>query len=105
MDYCSGLKSTFMIIGHIVNIAKILIPIIIIGLGIVDFFKAVVASKDDEIKKSTKSLMMRTIAGVVVFFIPVFIELVFSWVSGWSENYEKQYQECFKCIWDVNSCK
>lgn len=105
IDYCTGLKSTFIIIGHVVNIAKIFIPIIIIGLGIMDFFKAIIASKDDEIKKSSKSLIMRTIAGVVVFFIPVFIELVFSWVSGWSENYEKQYQECFKCIWDVNSCK
>ena len=38
MDYCSGLSSTFIFIGHIVRIAKIFIPIIIIGMGMMDLF-------------------------------------------------------------------
>lgn len=104
MNYCNGLQSTFIVIGHIVRIAKILIPIIIIGFGMLDFFKAIVGSKDDEIKKSAKSLVMRCIAGVCIFFLPAIIDLVFSWVDGWSENYQSNYEECFKCIWDVGSC-
>ena len=105
MNYCNGLQSTFIVIGHIVRIAKILIPIIIIGFGMLDFFKAIVGSKDDEIKKSAKSLVMRCIAGVCIFFLPAIIDLVFSWVDGWSENYQSNYEECFKCVWDVGSCQ
>ena len=36
-NYCEGLKDTFTIIGHIVRLAKILIPIIIIGFGTVSY--------------------------------------------------------------------
>ena len=55
MDYCSGLSSTFIFIGHIVRIAKIFIPIIIIGMGMIDLFKAIVGSKDDTLTKAVKS--------------------------------------------------
>lgn len=103
-DY-SGLRSTFTLIGQIVRLAKILIPIIIIAYGAYDFFKAVTAQKDDEIKKSTRSLLFRCLAGVCIFFLPAVIDLVFGWVDGWNENYNSFYQECFKCIWNVESCK
>ena len=104
MDYCANgnLQSTFTFIGHIVGIAKIFIPIIIIGFGIMDLFKAITGSKDDEIKKSFKALAMRCIAGVCVFFLPAIVSLVFSWVDSWNEE---SFWGCFNCIWDVNSCK
>ncbi len=104
MNYCANgnLQSTFIFIGHIVAIAKIFIPIIIIGFGIMDLFKAITGSKDDEIKKSFKSLAMRCVAGVCVFFLPAIISLVFSWVDSWNED---DYSECIKCIWDVKSCE
>ena len=105
MNYCDGLQSTFIVIGHIVRIAKILIPIVIIGFGMIDFFKAVIGSKDDEIKKSLKSLIMRCIAGVCIFFLPAVIDLIFGWVDSWNGDYQKQYEDCFKCIWDVGSCQ
>ena len=48
VNYCEGLKPTFMFIGHIIRLAKILIPIVIILFGMYDFFRAVTGSKDDE---------------------------------------------------------
>ena len=104
VNYCTGLSSTLVFIGHIIRIAKIFIPIIIIGFGMKDFFNAVVGSKDDEIKKSLKSLLFRAISGVCIFFLPAFIDLIFSWVSGWNGTYESSYQECFRCVWDVGKC-
>ncbi len=101
MDYCSGLSSTFIFIGHIVRIAKIFIPIIIIGMGMIDLFKAIVGSKDDTLTKAVKSLVFRCIAGVCIFFLPALISLIFSWVDAWNEN---EFWECFNCIWDVGSC-
>jgi len=104
-DYCTRLKEPLQFLGRVVLIVKILIPIVIIAFGMLDFFKAVTGSKDDEIKKSFRSLIFRTISGVCIFFLPMIIELIFSWVSGWSTSYEGTYKECFKCIWDVGSCK
>lgn len=104
VNYCTGLSSTLVFIGHIVRIAKIFIPIIVIGFGMMDFFKAITGSKDDEIKKSLRSLLLRTLAGVCIFFLPAVIGLVFSWVDSWG-SYEGSYNECFKCIWDVGSCQ
>jgi len=103
-DYCKGLNSTFVFIGHIVRLVKIVLPIVIIGFGIVDFFRAVIGSKDDEIKKSIRSLIFRAIAGVCIFFLPAVISLVFSFVDDWKNDYENDYNDCFKCIWDVGSC-
>ena len=101
MDYCSGLSSTFICIGHIVRIAKIFIPIIIIGFGMIDLFKAIVGSKEDTLMKAVKSLVFRCIAGVCIFFLPALISLIFSWVDAWNES---EFWGCFNCIWDVSSC-
>ncbi|HIR74012.1 TPA: hypothetical protein IAB95_00755 [Candidatus Ventrenecus avicola] len=101
MDYCSGLSSTFIFIGHIVRIAKIFIPIIIIGFGMIDLFKAIVGSKEDTLMKAVKSLVFRCIAGVCIFFLPALISLIFSWVDAWNES---EFWGCFNCIWDVGSC-
>ena len=101
MDYCSGLSSTFIFIGHIVRIAKIFIPIIIIGFGMIDLFKAIVGSKEDTLMKAVKSLVFRCIAGVCIFFLPALISLIVSWVDAWNES---EFWGCFNCIWDVGSC-
>ena len=104
-NYCTGLRSTFVFIGHLIRLAKILIPIIVIIFGTLDFFKAVTGAKDDEIKKAAKSLLFRALSGVCIFFLPAVIDFIFSLVDGWSNSeYESGYQDCFKCVWDVGSC-
>ena len=99
----TGLGPTFIFIGHVIRFAKILIPIVIIGFGVKDLFTAVTGSKDDDIKKAAKSLGIRIAAGVMIFFLPAIVDLVFGWVSEWGK-YENDYNACFKCIWDVPSC-
>lgn len=104
-NYCTGLRPTFVFIGHLVRLAKILIPIVVIIFGMLDFFKAVTGVKDDEIKKSAKSLLFRALAGVCIFFLPAIIDFIFGLVDGWSNSeYESGYQDCFKCVWNVGSC-
>lgn len=99
----TGLGPTFIFIGHVIRFAKILIPIVIIGFGVKDLFTAVTGSKDDDIKKAAKTLGIRIAAGVMIFFLPAIVDLVFGWVSEWGK-YENDYNACFKCIWDVSSC-
>lgn len=104
-NYCSNsdFKKPFIFLGRIFSIVKILIPILIIAFGIIDFFKAMIASKDDEIKKSSRSLMLRVIAGVIIFFIPTIVHLVFLLIDDWS-NYETDYSQCSLCITSPGKC-
>ncbi|MDE5539285.1 MAG: hypothetical protein K2J20_02220 [Bacilli bacterium] len=102
---CSGLLPVWQIVGWILTIFKIVIPIIIIIFGMIDLGKAVVASKDDEIKKSIKSLAMRAVAGIVIFFIPTLVSLVFKMVDDFQvPEVQGEYDYCSRCITHPSSC-
>ena len=45
-------------------------------MGILDFIKAIVADKDDEMKKVQGRFVKRLIAAALVFIIPLIIEFV-----------------------------
>ncbi len=104
-SYCSkpNFLKPFKLLGRIFSVVKIILPIIILAFGVVDFFKAVIASKDDEIKKATKSLIMRLIAGVCIFFLPAIIHFVFRLVDDWND-YDSDYSKCSLCITSPNQC-
>ena len=93
-SFCTDLAPIWQIVGWVLWVFKIAIPIIIIIFGMIDLGKAVVASKDDEIKKSVKSLVMRAIAGVIIFFIPTIIGAIFSLVAEFgSDEYKGEYNK------------
>ena len=98
MNFCTETKEIWVFLGNILNVVKIVIPILILAFGCIDFGKAVVASKDDEIKKALKSLMFRILAGAVIFFIPVIIKFAFSLVDSFSGDIEKDYNICVSCL-------
>ncbi len=86
-NFCSGtVLGAFTTIGWIIFFLKIVIPIIIIVFGVIDLGKAIIASKDDEIKKSIKSLVFRAIAGIIIFFIPTILNFVIQLVDNNSET-------------------
>ena len=97
INFCTKTKSIWILVGRILGIFKIVIPLLVIIFGMIDLGKAVVASKDDEIKKAIKSLAMRAIAGIVIFFIPTLVGVVFSIVDSFSEV-ENDYNVCKNCI-------
>ena len=85
-NFCSEASGILQLVGWILTVFKIAIPLLIIAYGIFDFGKAVTAAKDDEIKKSVKSLMWRAIAGIVIFFIPSIVMFIFGAVSNYSSE-------------------
>ncbi len=102
---CSDLWQVWNIVGWVLWVFKIVIPILIILFGMIDLGKAVVASKDDEIKKAIKSLAMRAIAGIVIFFIPTLVSTVFKLVDNFQEV-EGEYKVCAACVnHPGDSCK
>lgn len=63
-------------IGAIYNVLLIAVPIIVVIFGAIDFVKAVVAGKEDEIKKNTSTFVKRLITGVIVFFVLALVKFV-----------------------------
>lgn len=97
--FCADSANIWQVVGYVLLIFKIVIPILLIILGMIDLGKAVVASKDDEIKKSIKSLMWRAIAAVVIFFVPTLISLIMGLVSNFGDSGAKSdFEICRTCI-------
>ena len=107
--FCSNepVKASFRLLGWILVIVKIVIPIIIITMGSIDFAKAVTSSKDDEIRKASKSLVIRIIIGALIFFIPKVIDIVVKIVDGeevynsnsqYNEDSDHPFATCTYCL-------
>lgn len=102
-NVCTNLAEIWQLVGWVLWVFKIVIPIIIIIFGMIDLGKAVVASKDDEIKKSIKSLAMRAVAGIVIFFVPTLVGVIFRLVGGFSEV-QSEYNVCATCVTHPKDC-
>ncbi len=102
-NFCRSTQEIWKFIGYVVMVLKILIPVIIIILGIIDLGKAVISGKDDEIKKSTTALMMRLIIGIVVFFVPSIVRAVFGLVDNYNEV-KGPANVCINCVTSPSTC-
>ena len=68
-----------------------------------DLGKAVVGSKDDDIKKAVKQLAMRAVAAVVIFFIPTLVSMILGLVSNFqSSGAREDFNVCRTCITTPN---
>lgn len=82
----------------IIPLIQVGIPIILIILGMLDLGKAVVASKEDEIKSAQKLLIKRAIYAVAIFFVVLIVQLVFGLLSNAGDDYGTQgnsWQSCW----------
>ena len=84
----------------VIPLIQLGIPIILIVLGMIDLGKAVMASKEDEIKSAQKMLIKRAIYAVAIFFVVWIVQIVFgiivdtqdpetgkqatSWITCWN---------------------
>lgn len=64
------------IINDILGYVRIIVPILVITLGTLDFAKAVIASKEDEMKKAQKTFIKRVVIGVAFFFTPAIVNVL-----------------------------
>ncbi len=105
---CGDMYELLQILGWVLTIFKVIIPLVIIGLGLIDLGKAAVSSKPEEIKKSATSLAWRVAGGILIFFIPSIVMTVFGFVGGFSKaTAEMDFAICKNCItvpWDGTKC-
>ena len=81
-NFCSNAKDVIQILGWVLTIFKIAIPLIVVFYGAFDLGKAVIASKDDEIKKAQGMLIKRIIYAVAVFLVVTLVTFVMGLVGS-----------------------
>lgn len=75
---CEGLLSTDLInwIQKLFNVVKIIAPLLVLGLTIFEFTKAVISQDQDSLKKAGIIFVKRLIIMIVLFFLPTLINLL-----------------------------
>lgn len=105
LDFCASTSRIWQVVGWAFLIVKIIVPLLLIILGVKDLVQAVISGKDDEIKKSTKSLMIRAIASILIFFIPTIVSLVMGLIVDFSTSGAKaDFLVCQTCILNPSKC-
>ena len=102
MGFCESTANIWQILGIIVNVIKIVIPLILIILGMIDLGKAVISSDDKAISKAVSSLIKRFIAAVIMFFIPTIVSALFNALSI-GDLGTNDANICVQCVTNVNS--
>ena len=83
---CPSSLQAIVNIGYFVlTVIQWLVPVLLILWGTIDLVKAVVAGKEDDIKKNQKILVKRLISAIIVFLVPIFVSIVLGLIGekGW----------------------
>ena len=106
---------TFKFLGILISLAKVLVPALIIGFGIMDIVKIVISGQEADAKKYAKNIFIRIVIGIVIFLLPTFLITIYNIAQGISSNGEAvvesselavpvDFQNCVNCILDINKC-
>ena len=97
----SGVLKTFQIIGYLLFIAKIIVPLLLIILGSIDFAKATISSDDKAPRDAVMALVRRVLIAVIIFFIPTILNFLLSLVYGATEAFsDDSFEGCTTCLFD-----
>ena len=82
MDSCMGLEPIVRIVKAVVTLIQWGVPILLIVFGMLDLGKAVMAGKEDEMKKAQSTLIKRVIYAVAVFLVVTLVVFIMNIVGN-----------------------
>lgn len=105
-NFCAeeSVQKVLVLAGYILILAKIAVPLILIIVGSLDLYKAVMGKDEKDLAKSLKSLVLRLIAGIFIFFVPTIVNYAFDLIYD-STDGEAVDKKCVTCVLDPGSCK
>lgn len=105
VDICANenLQPVWSLVGIIINIIWKGIPIILIILGSIDLGKAVISSKEDEVKKAKKAFINRLLYAAAVFAVVWLVTLLLDNIgklglTGADQNVTSGWKACWEQI-------
>ena len=81
-NFCNDLGPIISLLITLVTLLQWLIPIGLIIYGMLDLGKAVISSKEDEMKKATSTLVKRVIYAIAVFFVVTIVSFAMGLVGS-----------------------
>lgn len=95
---CEGMKEVLGLVKTIYNIIRYATPLVLIILGSVDFMKAVMSGKEDEIKKNQNRFISRLILAVGVFLLLSAFELITNILSKSGVDGSDSWYDCWSSL-------
>ena len=97
----------YNIVHDVLTLIQVLVPILLIIWGMIDFAKGVVSNDEDKIRAGRKSFLQRLIAGILVLLVLTVTKLVFNLTSNLDseDTIEEGMWDCVgKFIEGVDEC-
>lgn len=93
LTVCSNanLLSVMVIVKKVIDLLQIIAPVGLIIFSSIDIIRAVISNKQDEIYKKLHMIPKRIFAAIIIFFVPVIIDLVMNLADNTFE-----YASCFE---------
>ena len=82
LSFCESSAEIWQLVGKIINIIKIVIPIIIVVLAMLDLGKAVMAGEEKQIKEAQSNAIKRIIVGIIIMFVPTIVNLILDLIGN-----------------------
>lgn len=96
---------------RVINVVKVLVPVVLVIMGMIDFLKAVTSNDEKVMAESPKIFIRRIIVSVLIFLVIVIIQFVVRLISdasiksGNEKNPAESVAECISCfISDKEAC-
>lgn len=93
---CGDLPKTTALVKQIYGLIKYLIPVLVIGLSIVDFLKVLLSGEEKVYKDAWSKFVKRIIIGIVILLLPILLKMVIN-ISGVLDDYNVDGNNIF-CI-------
>ena len=99
---CGGLNEVpyvpLRFVGRVINIIKVVTPIVLIIMGMVDMARATTANSEKDMDASRKRFMKRIVYAVMVFFVISLVQLLFSILQTSVFKNENNLLGCMTCV-------
>lgn len=82
------------LVRNLYNLVKLLVPVLIIIMGMVDLLRAVMASDEKKMAEATPKLIKKLIAGVTIFLIFTIVQFVFKNLLGRNDALSNSLFDC-----------
>lgn len=97
-----SVKKVLVLVGYLLYIAKVAVPLILVVLGTFDIFQAVMGKDEKDLTKSVKTLLLRIVLGIFIFFIPSIVNWAFEVFNDASNG--DTNNSCVTCVLDPGNC-
>ena len=84
----------FQIARFVIRIIQVAVPFALIIWGSLDFFKAVVAGDEKEMKMKRKPFIQRLIAAVVIIILPILVDVIVTNIGD--DTQSNAFSTCWK---------